>query len=964
MNHLFQILFFVLASTLSSFSQEGIVRGKVLDPTGLEIIGANVLVVENGTGTSTDIDGTFELNIEAGTYTLEISYIGYSNVMINELKVDGGKVFPLGDIVMQEDSETLEEVVITAGVIRTTETALLALKRNSTLIMDGISTTKMKLTGDGNALEASKRVTGVSVEGGKYVYIRGLGDRYSKTTLNSMDIPGLDPDRNSLQLDIFPTNLIDNILVGKNFVAENSADYAGGVLNIETKDFPETPVFNISIGTSFNPSMHFRKEFIDYKGSSTDFLGFDSGDRSLPQLARTENIPTPISGASSDEVNTFVKSFNDQLSSQRQLSLMDMSASISIGDQVALNKNSESTSKLGYIFSLTYKSDYRYYDDMAYGEFQRFIDPNVFDMRYATVQEGEIGERSFLLGTLAGLAYKTQNSKVKLSVMHLQNAERRSGKFEILNDGEAVGQSGYYATSDNLEFNQRSLTNVLLAGSHNLKNEWNLDWRVSPTFSSSMDPDIRKTAFTVDQSSDRVSFLAGAGGNPSRIWRELSEINASSRVDLTKKFMFKGKDAKLKFGGLYTYKRRDYEILFFDIQFFGQQSNWSSNDASQVLVPGNIFPSGTNNIYYNSANPTPNPNAYSSNLSNTAAYASTELFLTERLKTILGLRVENFQQRHTGRDQKFAAGDLVNGRSFDNDVVLDNFNLFPSVNLIYQIDERQNFRFSYSRTIARPSFKELSFAQILDPISNRIFNGSLFQYEAWNGELLSTDIDNLDLRWELFQENGQLFSISPFYKRFNNPIELVRIPEQQTSTEYQPRNVGDGELFGLELEARKNLGFVSGFLNAFDMNANITFAYSEIDMTDVEFNARKTYEKTGETIKNSRAMAGQAPYIINAGMTYKNMINQVDVGLFYNVKGPTLFIVGAGLFPDIYTQPFHSLNLSFSKRFEKSSVDLRFGNLLDSEIKEYYSSYEAENEIFTFYKIGRSVSLSFSYDLR
>ena len=155
----------------------------------------------------------------------------------------------------------------------------------------------------------------------------------------------------------------------------------------------------------------------------------------------------------------------------------------------------------------------------------------------------------------------------------------------------------------------------------------------------------------------------------------------------------------------------------------------------------------------------------------------------------------------------------------------------------------------------------------------------------------------------------------------------MRIPEQQTSTEFQPRNVGTGEVYGVELELRKNIGFISEKLENLDVNANLTYVYSEIEMTEVEFNARKSYQKTGETIKDTRAMAGQAPYVINLGMTYNHSDKNLNVGMFYNVKGPTLFIVGAGLFPDIYTQPFHSLNLSVNKRFGKvlkSAIDIRF----------------------------------------
>jgi outer membrane receptor protein involved in Fe transport len=252
-------------------------------------------------------------------------------------------------------------------------------------------------------------------------------------------------------------------------------------------------------------------------------------------------------------------------------------------------------------------------------------------------------------------------------------------------------------------------------------------------------------------------------------------------------------------------------------------------------------------------------------------------------------------------------------------------------------------------------------------LSNRIFNGSLFKYDAWDGNLIPTDIDNIDLRWETFQEGGQLISVSPFYKRFANPIELVRIPEQQTSTEYQPRNVGDGQLYGVELELRKNLNGISEKLGNLSFSANVTYVYSSIDMTDVEFNARKSYEKKGESIKNTRAMAGQAPYVINGGLTYRDDDKKINAGLFYNVKGPTLFIVGGGLFPDIYTNPFHSMNVSFNKRFgqeARNGIDITLVNLLDGVVKDYYSSYKANDEVFTKYKPGRSISIGFSHRFR
>lgn len=954
--------------SIIALAQKGDIQGTVFDDeTGETLVGVTIVVKGTSNGTISDLDGNFMLELAEGSYDLQVSYISFQTLVIEAVPVKANEVYNLNKIRLKSSSHQLGEVLITAEAVRKSEEALLTMKRKSVSILDGISSEKMQLTGDGTAVEAAKRVTGVSIEGGKYVYVRGLGDRYSKTTLNNVDIPGLDPDKNTIQLDIFPTNLIDNIMVSKNFTAELPADFTGGIMNIETKAFPDEKFMNISIGTSFNPSMHFNSDYLSYEGGKTDFLGFDDGSRALPDGARRELIPTPTNGYTPEAVNNFVGSFNPQLAAKREMSLMDFDASISLGDQISLKNKRDSSAyafspKLGYTFSLSYKTNYEYYDEVMYGEYQRFNDPDKKELRYATIQNGELSEKNVLVGALGGLAYKTKNSKYRLMAMRLQNGKSRAGKFTIDNDGQAVGQSGYFAQMDNLEYNQQSLSNLLLNGTHILPgNDWEIDWKLSPTLSTSEDPDIRKTAFT--QTPVDTLFIAGAGGNPSRIWRSLTELNATAKIDITKDYKFKGEDAKLKFGASQTYKKREYEILFFDLQFFGSQS-WPNPDPSEVLNPANIYPNNPNKLYYQSGNNNPNPNAYESTVSNTAFYASNELSLFPKLKTILGLRMENFVQYHTGRDQAYASGDEVEGRNFENEKVLESLDLFPSAILIYALNANQNLRFAYSQTIARPSFKELSFAQILDPITNRIFNGGLYAYEDWDGDLSETHINNLDLRWEMFLEGGQIFSASAFYKQFEDPIELVRIPEQQTSPEYQPRNVGEAALYGIELEIRKSLEFISPSLSNFNVNGNITLVESKVEMTETEYNARKEYEKTGETIEDSRPMAGQAPYVINAGLSYSDFDAGIDVGLFYNVSGSTLQIVGSGLFPDIYLEPFQSLNFSFNKKLgeEKNmAISLGASNILNDKRESLYKSFEAEDQPFSILNPGRSFSLGFSY---
>jgi TonB-dependent receptor len=952
---------------IAVFANKGIIRGTVIeDATGLTVIGANVMVNELGTGSVTDLDGVFSISLDPGVYSLTISYVGMKNIVIEGIDVKPEGVETLGEIRMYDSSLQLQEVVISAKAVRTTETALVTLKKKSPAMLDGISSSLMKLTGDASAVEAAKRVTGVSIEGGKYVYIRGLGDRYSKTTLNGVDIPGLDPDRNTIQMDIFPTALIDNIIVSKNFTADMPADFTGGLLNVETKDFPEDKILTASLSIGYNPDMNLNSDFLSYGGGKYDFLGFDDGTRELPFGAASQNIPVALNPQfSNDQVNSFVSGFNPELQAQNTTSLLDYSASFSFGNQIKLGQSKDSDADkgtLGYLVSLSYKNDYNLYNDYLNGEYQRFPESDAYDLRYANVQEGQLAEQNTIIGALAVLAYKKKYSKIRLTAMRLQNGESRAGQFMIDNSGDAVGQSGYLGQRDNLEYNQRSLSNLLLNGTHTFKNNgWKLDWRVSPTFSTSDDPDIRVAGLSFGGPTG-YQINSGEVGTPSRIWRSLSELNVVGKFDISRKYTFKGADANLKFGGSYTFKERDYEILSYNMAFVGGQQQFAEYDLNQLMVEDNIYPYGLR-VYYQSGNVYPNPNAYNSSATNTAFYVSNEASLFSNLKVVLGLRGEKFVQYHTGRDAIYANGG--DGNNLSNEKVLDALDLFPSVNMIYSLPNDMNLRFAYSKTIARPSFKELSFAQIIDPLSNRIFNGGLFTYEGdWDGNLVETRINNFDFRWEKFMDRGQLLSVSAFYKQFENPIELVRIPEAQTSAEFQPRNVGNGEILGLEFEVRKNLGFIANGLKNLNLNTNLTFVQSSIEMTETEFAARANFQKDGEGLLNERQMAGQSPVVINIGLVYTNRDNGLDAGIFYNVKGRTLEVVSSGLYPDVYLNSFNSLNFSINKRLgedQKTSIDFKVSNILNDTMERVFSSYNATDQYFSRYSPGISFSLGLSH---
>ncbi|HMZ24384.1 MAG TPA: carboxypeptidase-like regulatory domain-containing protein, partial [Saprospiraceae bacterium] len=272
------------------FAQKGTLRGNVTDAvTGEPIMFGSVYIHQIGNGMMTDLDGNYSIDLQPGNYDIKFTYIGYKDTVWNDVTLKSDDTITI-NCVMFPSSVVLDDIVVKAKHNKSTTFALAAIKSKSANVMDGISASTFKAIGDGNAASAVGRVTGVSVQEGKYVYVRGLGDRYSKTTLNRMEIPGLDPDRNTIQIDIFPTQVIDNILVSKSYTADLPADFTGGLIDIATKDFPNRKYMTFSFGVSYNPRMHFNQSFLSYKGGKTDFLGFDDGSRVLP-VKPTERIP-------------------------------------------------------------------------------------------------------------------------------------------------------------------------------------------------------------------------------------------------------------------------------------------------------------------------------------------------------------------------------------------------------------------------------------------------------------------------------------------------------------------------------------------------------------------------------------------------------------------------------------------------------------------------------------------------
>lgn len=924
-------------------AQEGIISGTVNDGEFNDVLPfANILIKGSTIGTTSDFDGKYVLEVEPGNYTVTFSYLGYETKEISEVIVKSGAE-QIIDITLSPLTNALDEVVVTTTVSKNTEASVLNLQKNSVALLDGLSIQSIKKSGAGDIASAIKAVPGVSVQGGKFVYVRGLGDRYTKSILNGVDVPGLDPDRNTLQLDIFPTNILDNIIVIKSATADQPADFTGGVIDIVTKDFPTRAEYSFSAGLGYNSSMHFNNNYLSYDGSPTDILGFDNGQR---DLAIPQRLETPLPVTDGTRSRALTQLLEPNLKALQNESGMDFNIGFTAGNQY--NLNDDGSKKIGYLASLSYKNSTEFYEDFINGQVFRKQDQDrsVLELIDDRTQSGNLGVNNVLISGLAGVSLKSLQSKYKLNVLHIQNGE--SSASYIRQDNFNVNSNTIF--KDVLTYTQRSITNILLNGEHsNEDGSWKVAWKLSPTFSKIYDKDFRTTPFRFNPETGNYTISPSESGDPSRIWRDLEEINIAGKLDLTRKHQLFGRDAKLKFGGAYTLKERDFVVDQFSTPIQSRTGNYSLNfggDADLILAPENIYNTETREGTYVRRDSNIS-DSFNSEITVGAGYIGDEFKFTDRFNAIVGIRFEKFDLRYSGENQ--------DGEVFDNVSILDKTDFFPSANFIYDLNEEasKKIRASFSSTTARPSFKEASNAQIFDPVSSTFFIGNI--------DIQPTYINNYDLRFEAYGEKTNFFAISAFAKTFDDPIELTFIREARG--QFIPLNLGDAKVFGAELEFRRNMGFIPGWED-FSFNANISVIESQQSFSEDEEAARMDNLRTGETLDNYRQLQGQSPLLLNVGVAYDNDENGWQGGLVYNVQGKTLEIVGNGDIPDVYTLPFHNLKFNLSKEFGKdnsSKLSLKFENILNDNIESVYQSFGAEDKIFSSRYLGQAISLGYSY---
>ena len=933
----------LIFQTLNIYAQNGPNSGSngtikavvVDDETGETLIGATVAVDGTAKGAITDLDGTASISIPAGTYNVRVSYVSYQSLLVENVNIETNRTTSL-NIRLKQAQQQLGEVVVTAKALKNNENALLTVQVKSPKLFDAITSDQFSKVGASDAAGALKKVTGVTISDGKYVFVRGLGDRYSKSTLNGSDIPSLDPNRNAVQLDMFPSNLIDNIIVYKTFTPELSGDFAGGIIDITTKDFPESLNLQLSIGTEYNKQANFNPDFLIARGSSTDVLGFDNGFRSLPAEIKKytpENFPDPyLDPVGITEVSRAFK--NRQFQPTKAAQFLDHNLSFSVGNKVHLFGK-----ELGFIFGLSYSRDFTNYTNGIQNVYEGISEGQTTlnnDILSATREQKSTDE--VLIGTLFNSTFKI-NSLNKISIGVLANQSGLSdNRFQDGYKLDTNPDSTDRLQNRGITYTERSFINGQLRGEHviNSLNKLIINWSNSYTISTINQPDLRllRNAYNINAHGDSI-FYIGNNEKPYRYFRNLSETNNNTKIDFTLPLELLWTKSKIRFGGAYTYKERSFResAYYYSIHY----NKTYDGDVSVFFTDANLgYTDGVLRNYLITDFAAPNNfDAYQHLL---ASYFMIESNITDKLSITTGVRYERTKMY-------LKAFDGTTGNIDVND-------LLPSFAMTYHFRPDMNIRFSANRTLARPSFREFAPLATYDFIGGYIQNG--------NPHLKSTTINNYDLRWEMFPKNGEYLAISLFYKPFYQPIENTQIPSAGGSgSQFQYRNVAKSTLYGAELEIRKYFGDTDTWLHHFKTSANFSYIYAFSKVTSEELQSIHVWDPGAS---DTRPMYNQAPYSVNASLSYENSKRSWESSVNFNMTGKRLIVYQIDL-PSIYLQSMPDLNFTVKKNLGKHfAVRFRAKNLLNNAYSEEMTL--GGNKYYTTrYQMGRSYSLSLTYKL-
>ncbi len=959
-----KLIFFIIAFTclillnsLTLFSQQtGTIAGKIIDAETAEPLrAATVAVIGTQKGTYTDARGEFRIkDIPVGTQRIKVTYIGYVTQDITDVIVKYSETTSLS-IVLTPQSIAKDDILVEARRSNDNEAAILAIRKSAMQLSNGISIEEIKRMPDSDAGQSLKRVSGVTLLNDKYVVVRGVSERYSNTTLNGTSLATTEPDKKAFAFDMFPSEFLENANVTKSFTPDLPGNFAGGLVQLNTIDFPQAFSLKFSVSSSITDNISLKdNKFLRYNGGTSDWLGFDDGTRSLPS-----SVPS-----TSMEMKSLINSMKSQdesilIPASEQWLKVSKSFNNSVWkkDSVAAPPNGGFNfaytdifnvfdNDLGVIASAMYNNSYSQ-NTLMRGTLQASGD------NYIYFGNGLQSTYSTTIGGLLNIAYKI-GSNHSISFKNTINNS---------SDDETSIINGYKEQVELIQYGfqyvQKSLYSGQLSGEHYIPfQNSRLDWTLGYSVSVRDEPDFRRIRYSRNDETEpyRIDIydLESNGYQAGRFYSNLQENAISGGLNYLLDF-----DAfKVKLGGFHEEKYREFKVrsftinkstqllkYYYDPDFGYVVYNYGDEDFYDyafTLSPDELFSSENFSFTRLGMSEETRPiDSYKADENLSAGYimADFPVYIGDnKLRIIGGVRLEHSSQLL----KSYYPITLQNTDStFVERNILD---FLPSLNLVYELNKEMNLRASMSKTLTRPSLREYAPFTFYD-----------FQFQGdvtGNPYLERALIQNYDLRWEMFPNPGEVISVGAFYKIFDNAIEETIIPTSSNFKRTFTNAKGNAYNYGMEFEFRKSLGFISNVLNNITFNANLAIIKSEITVTQVD-----------ET--ETRSMWGQSPYSLNLGLFYSNQYSGTTCNIAYNVCGKRIIQVADIVKyemkePHIYELPRNQIDATFTQSITEN-FDIKV--VAKDILNESLVWEQAGKQISTNLR-GRNFSLNLSYKIK
>jgi outer membrane receptor protein involved in Fe transport len=1023
------VFFFAISNLFSQAKTgSGTVSGEVLDAQTAEpMFGVTTVIRSISKSSRTDLDGKFSIaGVPDGEFEVEVIMQGMASQK-RKVTVSNGKA---GKLNIAMGTKKLDTVIVEGRATNDTDSSLLKLQKKSATVSDGISAQAIAKTPDSSAGDVIRRVTGITLVGGKYVFVRGLGERYSNTIFNGVPLPSPEPDKRVVPLDLFPASLLKNIVVSKTFIPEDNAEFSGGTVKIETKDFPDQFFFKAGLTAGYNNNTTFRN-FKTYSEGSTsipggsigkDQIGIDPGNREKP--ATVDTIPgLPFreggqfsAGYPKELITLGSLEFNNQWTPRTTNAPANRGFNFSIGNTFKVLGER----KLGVIAAITYSNDFQYRQEKDVFNLVGNVLPNVpnYQNRNKYLKKfNDYNQNVYTESVNWGSIFNTTFEVANGQRLHWKNF------FAVNNDKEVREYGGFTAKipadiySTKLNYVQRNIMNTQIGGDHIIRikdNNTKLDWILSLAEANRNQPDMRDVVYAAGrQNGDAplLPFTDLAGTRPAVLTNSQSASHFYSTTKDTNRFakfdyeipfsQWQGLQSKLKLGYSALRRERGFEAEFFNNVPRTSGPNLDLN--GNPTVPPN-YPVPAEAIY-NSANRGPRgyyalestrpTDSYNARQKLHAYYTQVDMPLMPKLRFIGGGRLEdNFQSVNTINpfdrlsvvtepfninsyfysggplDNKFATSEQTQALLRANgvagidptyrrsNVINQKKDYLPAANFVFSPTDSQNIRVSYSETISRPDFREMSPFEFTPILGGPPIKG--------NTNLKRTYIHNYDLRYEFYPAKGdEIIAVGLFYKNMSSPIEKVTEVDQQFRYTYT--NAKLAYIQGLEFEARKNLSVISERMKRFTLGINTFFIKSQVTLNDWLFYQLGALGSTNTQSPTnlSRPLQGQSPYVYNVNLDYKiDEKGTHGITVLYNIFGPRIESVGGLGIPDTYERPVGMLDAVYRyKWLEKWDFKIAGRNLNDARIKVVQEDPWLQRDTTVYsYRLGPTITFSATYN--